>query len=78
MSGFINNVAQMMIMTRECVANKNHVTSLKFKVIIIGYNKSQLYQAHNFVLHGRISKLHGKTSVVLGDYVASFKVKIII
>ena len=37
-----------------------------------------LYPAHNFVLHGRISKLHDKTSVVSEDYVASLKVKIII
>ena len=27
MLGFINNVAQMIIMTRGCVANKNHVAS---------------------------------------------------
>ena len=31
--GFINNVAQMLIMTRRCVANKTYVTSSKFKVI---------------------------------------------
>ena len=42
------------------------------------YNKSLLYPAHNFVLHGRSSKLHGKTSFVREDYVASLKVKIII
>ena len=51
MLGFINNVAQIFIMTRECVANKNHVASSKFKVIgntltvFIGYNKSLLYSA---------------------------------
>ena len=33
MLGFINNIAQMIIMTRGCVANKNHVASSKFKVI---------------------------------------------
>ena len=32
MLGFINNVAQMIIMTRGCLANKNHVASSKFKV----------------------------------------------
>ena len=41
---FINNVAQMLIMTRGCVANKNHVATSKFKVtdhtLFIGYNKS--------------------------------------
>ena len=77
-------MAQMIIMTRGCVANKNHVASSKFKVIdhtgtlFIDYNKSLLYPAHNFVLHGGISKLHGKTSVVCQDQVASLKVKIII
>ena len=71
-------------MTRGCVANKNHVTSSKFKVkdhtltLFIGYNKSLLYPAHNFVVHGGISKLHGKTSFVREDYVASLKAKIII
>ena len=33
MLGFINNVAQMIIITRGCVANKIHVSSSKFKVI---------------------------------------------
>ena len=81
---FINNVAQMIIMTRGCVANKNHVASSKFKVIyhtetlFIGYNKSLLYPAHNFVLRGGILKLHGKTFVVCEDHVASLNVKIII
>ena len=84
MLGFINNVAQMVIMTRGCVANKNHIASSKFKVIdhsltlFIGYIKSLLYPAHNFVLHGGISKLHGKTSVVREDHVASLKVNVII
>ena len=32
MFGFINNVAQIIIMTRGYVANKNHVASSKFKV----------------------------------------------
>ena len=73
----------MIIMTRGCVAVKNHVTSSKFKVIdhtytlFIGYNKGLLYPAHNFVLHGGISKLHDKTSVVCKDHDASLKVKII-
>ena len=31
--GFENNMAQMIIMTRGCVANKNRVPSSKFKVI---------------------------------------------
>ena len=33
MLGFINNVAQLIIMTRGCVANKNDVARSKFKVI---------------------------------------------
>ena len=74
----------MINMTRGCVANKNHVTSSKFKVIdhtltlFIGYNESLLYPAHNFVLPGGISKLYGKTSVACADDVASLKVKITI
>ena len=63
---------------------KNNVASSKFKVIdhtetlFIGYNKSLLYRAHKFVLHGGISKLHGKIFVVREDHFASIKVKIII
>ena len=63
MLGFINNVAQMIIMTRGCVAIKNHVASSKFKVIdhtltlFVGYNKNLLYPAHNSVLHGGIFKI---------------------
>ena len=74
----------MIIMTRGCVANKNNVASSKFKVIdhtstlFTDYNKSLFYPTHNFVLHGGFSKLHGKTSVVHEDHVASLKVKIII
>ena len=91
MLGFINNVAQMIIMTRGCVANKTHIASLKFKVtdhtltLFKGYNKSLLYPVRNFVLHGGISKLHGKSSVVRQDHVAirqdhvaNFKYNIII
>ena len=33
MLGFTSTVAQMIIMTRACVANKNHFTGSKFKVI---------------------------------------------
>ena len=33
MLGFMNNVAQMIIVIRGCVANKNHVAISKFKVI---------------------------------------------
>ena len=33
MFGFINNVAQMIIMIRGCVADKNLVASSKFKAI---------------------------------------------
>ena len=71
-------------MTRGCFPNKSHVTSSKFKVIdhtqtlFIGYYKSLIYPTHNFVLNGEISKLHGKTSVIREDRVASIKVKIII
>ena len=80
----IYNVAQVMIMTRGCYANKIHVASSTFKIIdhtktlFMGYNKSLLYPAHNFFLHGGISKLHDKTSVVCEGHVASLQLKIII
>ena len=32
--GFENNLAQMIIMTRRCVANKNHIPRLNVKVIV--------------------------------------------
>ena len=32
--GFENNLAQMIIMTRRCVANKNHVARSKVKVTV--------------------------------------------
>ena len=56
MLGFINNVAQMIIMTIGCVANKTHVDSSKFKVIdntlafFISYNKSLLYPALSYMV----------------------------
>ena len=52
----------MIIMTRGCLQTKIIVASSKFKVIhniltmFIGCNKSLLYPASNFVLHGGISK----------------------
>ena len=81
---FKNNVAQMIIMARGCVASKDHVSSSEFKAIdhsqtlLIGSNNSLLYPAHIFVLHGGISKLHDKTFVVCEDHIASLKVNIII
>ena len=78
---FINNVAQLIIMTRGCVANKKHVASLKVKFIdhtqtlFIGYNESLLYPAHNFVLHAGILKLWSKTPVPCKDRVVSLKAK---
>ena len=59
---------------------KKRVASSKFKVtdhtltLFVDYNKSLLYPAHNFLLHGGISKLHDKTSVVREDHVASLKI----
>ena len=84
MLGFINNVTQMIIMTRGCVATKNHVANSKvqgyrpYLNFVYSCNKSLLYPAHNFVLHSGISKLHAKTSVVREAPVASLKVKIMI
>ena len=58
-------LAQMIIMTRWCVACKNHVTRSVVKVTVctltvcIGFSKTCSCPAHNFVIHGMISKLSG-------------------
>ena len=73
----------MIIMTRRCVCKQKSCRQLKvqghipYLNLFIGYNKSLLYPAHNFVLHGGISKLHDKTFVVCEDHVASLKVKLL-
>ena len=80
--GFENNLGQMIIMTRQCVSNKNHIASSKVKVIVctlalfIGYNESLVYPAHNCVLHGRIQNYMPRRSVACKDYVASLKAKV--
>ena len=57
-----NKLAQMIIMIRWCVANKNHVAGLKLKVTVrsktlrIGFNKACSCQTHIFVMHGGIWK----------------------
>ena len=60
---FLNNTAQLIVMTRECVSNKNYVPDSKEVTIKL------LYSAHNFVLHGRISKFYGKTFVAHEEHV---------
>ena len=63
----MNNLAQMIIMTRRCVAFSCHddnVTSLQITVIVCtstlftGFNGSLLYPVHNLVLHGGVSELY--------------------
>ena len=62
MVGFENNLAQIIIMIRRCVANKNHVASLKVKVTVrsrtlcIGFNETCLCPADYFVMPGGILK----------------------
>ena len=76
-----------MLMTRPCVANKNHVTSSKVKVIVcmktlfIGYNENLLYPAHGFVLHCGILELYGnmlRPAVACKDHVTTLKVTVTI
>ena len=61
--GFENNLAQIIIMTRKCVDNKNHVTRSEVKVSVrtlhlcIGLSKTCPCPTHNFVMHGKISSL---------------------
>ena len=56
--GLENNLAQLVIMTRRCVANKNHVARSKVKVSVctltlcIGFSKTCLCPIHYIVMHG--------------------------
>ena len=60
MVGFINNLAQIIIMTRGCVANRNHVARLKVVVTIstlcIGFSETCLCPTHHFVMHSGFKK----------------------
>ena len=63
MVGSKNNLAQMVIMTRRYVANKNHVPRSKIKVTVrtstlfIGFSETCSYPSHKFVVHSGIYKL---------------------
>ena len=77
MVGFINNLAQMIFLTKRCVwkeKKQKQVDSSKVKV----YNESLLYLADNFVMNSEISKLYGKNCVAYKDHVASLKAKVTI
>ena len=60
MMGFENNLAHMIIMTRQCVANKNHVARSKVKVTVrtytlcIDFSEICSCPTHNFVMHDGI------------------------
>ena len=65
MVGFNNNLAQMIIMTRLCGANKNRIARSKVRdrvcslTLNIGFSETCLCAAHNFVMHGGIwKKMH--------------------
>ena len=55
----------MIIMTRQCVACKNHIArsdvkvTVHTKILCICFSDSWLFPAHNFVMHGLSSKLSG-------------------
>ena len=55
---FENNLAQMIIRSRRCVANKNHVTRSKVKVTVhtsalcTGFSETCWFPTHKFVMHG--------------------------
>ena len=57
MVGFKNNMAQMIILTRQYVPNKNHVPRSKVKVTVHTYtlctdfSETCSCQTHNFVMH---------------------------
>ena len=54
--------AQIIIMTRRCVANKNYVARLKVKVTVgtstlcIDFSETCSCLTHNFIMHGWIWK----------------------
>ena len=60
--GFENNLAQMSIMTKQCVLNENHVTRSKVMVTVrtqtlcVGFSEVCLCLTHYFVKHGKIYK----------------------
>ena len=60
MMGFEKNFAQIIIRTRQCVANKNHVARLKVKVTVstkilcIDFNETCSSPTNNFVMHCEI------------------------
>ena len=62
MVGFKYNLAQMIIMIRQCVANKNHIARLMVKVTVcskilfIGFNETCSSPSSNFVMRGEILK----------------------
>ena len=55
--GFKNNLAKTFIMTRQYVANKNHVTRSKVKVtactliVYIDFSEIRSGPTHKFVMH---------------------------
>ena len=58
--GFENSLAQMIIMTRRCVANKNKVARSKVNVTVrtytlcIDFSETCLCPTHNFDMNGGI------------------------
>ena len=60
--GFENNMAQMIIMTRQCIPIKNHVARSRVKVTVysltlsIGFSDTCSCPTYNFVMHGEILK----------------------
>ena len=64
MVGLKNNLAHMIIKTRQYVACKNHVAMSKVKVTVGTYSFCvlKLCPTHNFIMHGGIWKLCGTTN----------------
>ena len=62
MVGFENNIAQIIIIERQCIAIKNHITWLKVEVTVgsstlcIGLNETCSCPANNFVVCSGILK----------------------
>ena len=57
MMGFEYNLAQKIIMTRQCIENNRHISRPKVNVTVklcIGFSETCSYAIHNFVMNDGI------------------------
>ena len=88
--GFKNNLAEMIIMARRCVANKNHVARLKVKITVrtqtlcIDLSETCSFPTYNFLCMVGFKNDLAQTIIITRRYVANknhvarSKVKVIV